>query len=321
MSGILVFSEKQNLVCELLGKARQVADKNGMEVAAVHLGDSIPDDAADLGTWGADKFYVVTSPLLTGLNPETYSDALAAVITEVAPDLILVGATKPGLEISARVAGRLGLGCASFCIDFEFDAERYVIAKCMIYSGTGMNIYKITTRPAMATVSPAVFEAAKSGETAAEVTAISAVIREPAMTIVEFKEKAAASVRWEDAPMIVDVGQGMNDKSDLHIAEELATMFNGQVACTRPVSSERDWFPEWLGLSGKKIHADLCVTLGVSGSIQHVVGIRDAKTIVAVNNDENAGIFSQADYGVVADLHEFVPEFIATLKAHSAKLT
>ena len=120
--------------------------------------------------------------------------------------------------------------------------------------------------------------------------------------------------------MIVDVGQGMKEKADLVMAEELAALFEGQVACTRPVSSERDWFPDWLGLSGKRIHADLCVTLGVSGSIQHVVGIRDAKTIVAVNNDENAGIFSQADYGVVADLHEFVPAFITALRAHSAKL-
>jgi electron transfer flavoprotein alpha subunit len=190
----------------------------------------------------------------------------------------------------------------------------------MIYSGTGMNTYKIKTKPAMATVAPAAFEAAEGGGMAAEVTAITAAIREPAMAIVEFKEKAAAGVRWEDAPMIVDVGQGMNEKSDLKIAEELAAMFDGQVACTRPVSSERDWFPEWLGLSGKKIHADLCVTLGVSGSIQHVVGIRDAKTIVAVNNDENAGIYSQADYGIVADLHDFVPAFIASLKERSAEL-
>jgi electron transfer flavoprotein alpha subunit len=141
------------------------------------------------------------------------------------------------------------------------------------------------------------------------------------MTILEYKEKAAAGVRWEDAPMIVDVGQGMNEKSDLAMAEELAALFDGQVACTRPIASERDWFPEWLGLSGKKVHADLCVTLGVSGSIQHVVGIRDSKTIVAVNNDENAGIFSQADYGVVADLHQFVPALIAALQARSAKLT
>ena len=319
MSGILLFSEKQNLTRELLAKARQVADKNGLSVAAVYLGVSIPENIAELGAWGADTIFTVESPLLAGLNPETFTDALAGVIAQVQPDLVLVGATKPGLEISARVAARLDMGCASFCVDFDLDADNFVIAKCMIYSGVGMNTYKIKTNPAMVTVSPGLFTAHETGGVA-KVTAVDVSINPPAMTIVAYKEKAAAGIRWEDAPMIVDVGQGMKEKADLALAEELAAVFEGQVACTRPVSSERDWFSEWLGLSGKKIHADLCVTLGVSGSVQHVVGIRDAKTIVAVNIDENAGIFTQADYGVVADLHEFVPVFITALKARSAEL-
>lgn len=319
MSGILIFSEKQQVIRELLGKARQVADEKETAVSALHLGESIPENLAELGTWGADAVYTVASPLLAGLNPETYTDALAGVIEQLNPDLVLVGATKPGLEISARVAARLSMGCASFCVDFDLDDDNFVTAQCMIYSGMGKNTYKIKTQPAMAIVSPAVFMAVETGGVA-EVTAVDVTIKAPAMTVLEYKEKAAASVRWEDAPMIVDVGQGMSEKENLAIAEELAALFEGQVACTRPISSERDWFPEWLGLSGKKVHADLCVTLGVSGSIQHVVGIRDSKTIVAVNSDENAGIFSQADYGVVADLHEFVPALVAALKARSAKL-
>lgn len=319
MSGILIYSEKKNLVRELLGRARQVAEEKVTPLAVVSLGETVPADVAELGAWGANTVYTVADPLLVGLNPETYTDALAGVIEQVNPDMVLIGATKPGLEISARVAARLGLGCASFCVDFDLDDDSYVTAQCMIYSGVGMNTYKIKTKPAMATVAPAVFSPVETGGEA-EVTSLDIPINLPQMTIVEYKEKAAAGVRWEDAPMIVDVGQGMNEKSDLKIAEELASLFDGQVACTRPISSERDWFPEWLGLSGKKIHADLCVTLGVSGSIQHVVGIRDAKTIVAVNKDENAGIFSQADYGIVADLHEFVPQFIAVLKERSAEL-
>lgn len=319
MSGILVYSEKQQIIHELLGKARQVADEKGMTVAAVYLGESVPEDAVALGAWGADTVYTVADPLLVGLNPETYTDALAGVIAEVKPDLVLVGATKSGLEISARTAARLGAGIASFCVNFDFDADSLVTAQCMIYSGVGMNTYQIKTKPAMVTVAPAVFEAVEQGGQA-EVKAVDVSIQQPAMTIVEYKEKAAAGVRWEDAPMIVDVGQGMKEKSDLALAEELAALFDGQVACSRPVSSERDWFPEWLGLSGRKVHAELCVALGISGSIQHVVGIRDSKTIIAINNDEGAGIFSQADYGVVADLHEFVPVLVAALKARSAKL-
>lgn len=319
MSGILVFSEKQNLVRELLGKARQVADARGISVSAVYLGESTPENLEGLGAWGANSVYSVQNPLLVGLNPETFTDALAGVIAQVKPDLVLVGATKPGLEISARAAARLGAGCASFCVDFDLDADNYITAQCMIYSGVGMNTYKIKSKPALVTAAPAVFSAVETGG-AAEVTPLEVAINPPRMKVVEYKEKAAAGASWEDAPMIVDVGQGMKDKSYLEIAGELASLFDGQVACTRPVSSERDWFPEWLGLSGKKIHADLCITLGVSGSIQHVVGIRDAKTIIAVNNDENAGIFSQADYGIVADLHEFVPALIAAFRTRSAGL-
>ncbi len=318
MAGILVYSEKQQLVRELLGKARQIADEKGTAVAAVYLGESIPADVAEFGDWGADTVYTVASPLLVGLNPETYTDALAGVIEQVEPDLVLVGATKSGLEISARVAARLGAGVASFCVDFSLD-HGFVTADCMIYSGVGKNTYKIKTQPALATVNAAVFTAVETGGVA-KVTAVDAAIKEPALKIIEYKEKAAAGVKWEDAPMIVDVGQGMNSQDDLPIAESLAALFDGQVACSRPVSSERDWFPEWLGLSGKRVHADLTVTLGISGSVQHVVGIRDSKTIIAVNTDENAGIFSQADYGVVADLHEFVPIFTDVLKAKSAKL-
>lgn len=320
MSGILVYSEKLSVARELLGKARQVADEKGTTVSVVYLGEAVPEDVAVLGAWGANSVYVVESPLLVGLNPETYTDALSGVIEQVQPDLVLIGATKPGLELSARIAARLDAGCASFCVDFDLDAENCVTVQCMIYSGVGMNTYKIKTQPAVATVAPAVFAAVESGGVA-ELVAVDVPIEPPAMSVIEYKEKAAAGVRWEDAPMIVDVGQGMKERSDLLIAEELASLFEGQVACTRPVSSERDWFPDWLGLSGKRIHADLCVTLGVSGSIQHVVGIRDSQTIVAVNNDENAGIFSQADYGVVADLHEFVPAFVGALKTRSAKLS
>ncbi|PIE80410.1 MAG: electron transfer protein subunit alpha [Chloroflexi bacterium] len=318
MSGILVYSEKPQLLRELLGKARQVATEMGTDVAVAYLGESVPETAADLGNWGADTVYTVTSPLLVGLHPEPYTDALAGIVEQMKPELVLVGATKPGLEISARTAARLGVGLASFCVDFRWQDGCFT-ADCMIYSGVGKNSYKITTKPAIATVNAAVFTPTETGG-AAQVTAVDVTINPPSMKIVEYKAKAAAGVRWEDAPMIVDVGQGMNQKEDLGLAQELADLFAGQVACSRPVSSERDWFPEWLGLSGKRIHADLCVTLGISGSIQHVVGIRDSKTIVAINIDENAGIFSQADYGVVADLHKFVPILTAALKTKSAKL-
>ena len=101
--------------------------------------------------------------------------------------------------------------------------------------------------------------------------------------------------------------------------EELAALLDGQVSCSRPVSSDRDWFPEWLGLSGAQLSPELCITVGISGAIQHVIGIRDSKLIVAVDSDPDSAMLSQADYGVNADLYEFVPALIEAIKARSVK--
>lgn len=119
----------------------------------------------------------------------------------------------------------------------------------------------------------------------------------------------------EDAQVVVDVGQGLRREEDLTMVRELADVLGGQVACTRPVSSERGWFPEWLGLSGRRVSPRLCITLGVSGAIQHFVGIRDSKVIVAVDSREDSAMLAQSDFGVLADLYEFVPALTQALKA------
>lgn len=321
--GLLVFSEEPTVQRELLGRAQEAQ----LAVGAVVLDGADGATGHDLGQWGADTIYVVSDPLLAQFNPETYADGLATVIEEVQPLLVLVGATKPGLEVAGRVAQRLDLGCASWCVDFSIDHESGgVTAECMIFSGVGKSTYRIHTTPAVATVAPGVFapspndnssEPLSNDDAAADIVFIAATIREPAMRVVARKGKMSAGRRLEDARAIVDVGQGLEKKEDLELAEILASLLGGQVACTRPISSERDWFPEWLGLSGKKLSPDLCVTLGVSGAIQHVIGIRDSKIIVAINNDEGAGIFMQADYGVVADLYAFVPALTEAIKART----
>ena len=118
---------------------------------------------------------------------------------------------------------------------------------------------------------------------------------------------------------MVDIGQGVETEADLELVRSLCNLLGGEMGCTRPIASERDWLPDWLGLSGAKVSPELCLAVGVSGQIQHIVGIRDSRVIAAVNSDENATIFTQADYGVVADLKEFVPVLIDRIKARGVK--
>ncbi len=316
--GILVFSENQNLARELLSKARQVADAQGLTVSMALFGESVPTEGAEYALWNVDTICTVQNPLLNDSNPEACTTALAGVIDRLQPALVLVGASKFGLEVSARLAERLNAGCASWCVDFEVDADsKTVTTQCMVFSGQGITTYKIRTRPALATVSAGVFEALDGAARDVSILPLDVEIETPMLTVVENKEKMAAGRRLEDAPVIVDVGMGVKERADLEMMEELANLLQGQVACSRPVSSDRDWFPEWLGLSGAQLSPELCITVGVSGAIQHMIGIRDSKVIVAVNSDENAGIFMQADYGVNMDLYEFVPALIEVVKSRS----
>ncbi|MBT4291080.1 electron transfer flavoprotein subunit alpha/FixB family protein, partial [bacterium] len=192
--------------------------------------------------------------------------------------------------------------------------------ECMIYSGIGVNTYRLQTKPAMVTVSGGVFEAIEASGKTAEVVPVSVDIQAPKLTVIEEKGKRAVGKRLEDAPVIVDVGQGFKEREDVGMADELAELLSGQVSCSRPISSERDWFPEWIGLSGAQLSPDLCFTVGTSGAIQHMIGIRNSNIIVAVNNDEYAGSHYQADYGVVADLYEFLPALIEAIKKRSVQL-
>ncbi len=304
---ILVFSEKPQLLRELIGEARCKVDPLGWRVAAVVLGK----DVSALINLGADVLYQIDADVH---NPETVTTALSAAVAQVQPAVFLVGATKLGLEVAPRVAERLDAGYAAWATGFEVNIET-TTAQCMLYTGTGVATYNFKPGPVVLTVAQGVFESQPTQEKLAEVFLLEAPAVASKLTIVEYKPKQANGARLEEAWLVVDVGQGVKQREDLQMVQTLASLLDGQLACSRPVASDRDWFPEWLGLSGAKIKPELCLTVGVSGAIQHIVGIRDSRLIAAVNMDEGAAIFAQADYGVVADLYEFLPALTERIKA------
>ena len=312
---ILVFSENPYALKELLGKASQVAGSLGWKVMAMPWGDQ-----ALAAAQGMDELCKVSNAQEYKSDSQAGAAALSAAIKEYQPGVVLFGATKVGMDVAARVADRLQVAYATWVVDFSIaESTGSVTAKGVMYSGNAIATYEFKSGVALLGTAPGVYEAVEAGSSNPVVYDLAVDFGAPTLKILEMKEKAATGARLEEAKLVVDVGQGVKEKSDLDSIRELAEMLDGQLACSRPIASDRDWFPEWLGLSGKKIKPELCLTLGISGSIQHIVGIRESRVIASVNSDENAGIFSQADYGIIGDLYEFLPAFKERLNARGVK--
>ncbi len=317
---ILTYSENPALLGELVGKARQVASELGWSVSALILKATDDGNAQNAIPAGVDSVYAVTDERLKEFHPDAFTDALCGVLSQVRPQLVLIGATKQGLEIAPRAAERIKAGYAAWVVDFRVQKEPVqVTAKCMLYSGVGAGVYRFHTDTAVLTSAPGVFSPPAPEGKPARVVPVQVSFHPSRLSILGYQARGAGSSRLEEAKAIVDVGQGVKQKEDLAMIEPLVELFGAQLAGSRPVASDRDWFPEWLGLSGKKVSPELCVTIGLSGAVQHIIGIRDSRLIVAVNSDEGAPIFFQADYGVVADLYAFLPAFIERLKARGAR--
>jgi electron transfer flavoprotein alpha subunit len=316
----LVSSDDASTLKELTGKARQIAASLGWGVAVLPLRQNLTLDANDLGLAGADIFYRLEGSMQPDGNPENSTAILAQVIRKVQPALVLVGATKQGMEVAPRAAERLGIGYGAWAVEVEVDpATRHTTAHCGLYTGQGLAIYRFQTAPTLLTVAQGVFKPQNFPGRDVEEIGLTVPLVAPRMQVDDYHPKEKGSSRIEEARAVVDVGQGVKQREDLAMLSALAECLDGQLACSRPIASDRDWFPEWLGLSGKKISPEICLAVGISGAVQHIIGIRDSRVIVAVNNDENAGVFSQVDYGVVADLYAFLPVLLERMKSRNIR--
>ena len=220
--------------------------------------------------------------------------------------LLLVGATKLGLEVAPRVAERCGAGYAAWVLGVAFDPTTGgTTASCVLYAGVGVAEYRFSTARAVLTIGDACSRPSMTPGRVAHAELGSPA--RPSPTTVLRHRQGRERPAWSTARLVVDCGHGPGELEDLEQVQSLAALLDAQLACSRPLASDRDWFSDWLGLSGAKIKPELCLTIGISGAVQHLIGIRNARLIAAVNNDEDAAIFSQADIGVVADLHEFLP--------------
>lgn len=314
---ILVFSENTALLAELIGKAQQAARPLGWEVTALLCDEPAP--GTDQALAGASVVYRPSQPV-SSFDPVAVTGLLCRVIAEKRPALVLIGATRLGLEAAPRAAERIQADYAAWVTGFDISPDDSSIsASTMLYSGVGSADYHFQSPTVILTAAQGVFEAhAGEGNPPACVTVDYQPEASP-VKVTGYSDKPAGGASLEQAEIVIDLGQGVKPDDDRALINELAGLLGGQLACTRPVASERNWFPDWLGLSGMKVSPKLCLTLGVSGAIQHIIGIRSAQQIVSVNNDEGSAIFSQSDYGITADLYEFLPVLVERIKARGVR--
>ncbi len=314
--GIWVYSENRDLILELLGKGSELASKLHTQLTAVMLGHDVKDQAKELVGYGAQKVIVVDNQQLKEFQVESYLSALTQLTQEHKPELLLIGSTKRGKELAARLAARLNVGCVPDCLELKVDDQGSLVAERIVYGGNAIVTQVFRIKPQIVTVPRRRFEKLEyKAESQGEVIDESELQLDPAKTeIVEVKPVETVETKIEEARVVIGGGRGFDKKEDFKILDELAQILGGQVGYTRPLAEDRKWFKEWVGLSGHAISPELYIACGISGVIQHVAGIRDSKVIVAINKDPEAPIMEMADYIVIGDLYEIVPALSEALR-------
>ena len=303
---------------ELLGKARELADKIGHPVQALFLGSGIGDKAHELLHYGVDQVYVVDSPELLDFKIESYAAAFEAYINQIKPSAILVGATSVGRQLAPRVAARFKTGLTADCTILDIHENTDLVQIRPAFGGNIMaEILTTRTRPQMATVRYKVMNAPERSEEAKgeiiplEVPADKLKARMEVLGIIK-KEKQKTI---ENAEVLVVAGRGIKKVEDLAMIRELADLLGGDVACTRPLC-EAGWMEaaHQIGLSGRTVRPKLIITCGVAGAIQFVAGMNNSEQVVAINSDPEAAIFKVANYALVGDIYEIIPQLIENIK-------
>ncbi len=314
MAGVWIFAENHEQTLELLNIGRQLAAEMGTTVSALLCRGH--DRADDYINRGADEVLLLP-PLADTQSLDAYIPVICEEAKKADPNIILLCATSRGKDLAARIAARLNAGLCSGCTAFKYDAEsKTLIMERLAYGGAAVQKVTCVTRPVMAAIPPKTFEPAAHEEGRRGQVRELPGLASSTLKVIERKMKERQVTDITEARVVISVGRGIDKKEDIDLARQLADILGGEIACTRPISEELHWLPEELciGLSGVQVKPEFYLGIGVSGQVQHVTGIRNAKVIAAINRDENAPIFKAADFGIVGDLYDVVPKLIAELK-------
>ena len=318
-------NEPKNVGLELLNEAKRMAGECGQEVWAMVIGSDNKKCIEEAAAYGADKVVSVEGPEFEHYGTEAYSEAVITLINKHKPSAILFGATFNGRDLGPKVACHMHTGLTADCTELEIDKDGVVTWIRPALGGNLMgHIYCPNTRPQMGTVRPAVFKKGERQE-GRKVPVINEKIeiKEDALRtkFIEFVQTVEeGAVRIEDANIIVAGGRGLAKAENFKLLEDLADALGGVVAGSRK-TVDAGWMPvsRQVGQTGKTVSPDIYVAVGISGAIQHLVGMENSGIIIAINNDPDAPIFEIASYGIVGDLFEVVPALTAAIKDAKSK--
>ena len=322
--GVWVFAEQREgqlnkVSLELLGKAQELGAALGQSVCAVLLGDGVEGLSSRLIEHGAETVHLVEHKGLKDFRTNAYTQALEELVKQHKPNILLMGATHLGRDLAPRVSRRVGVGLTADCTELSIDSqERILLQTRPAFGGNVMaTIANRYSRPQMATVRPGVMEALRKPGAKGKVVKqqVSLAEKEIGTRVLELVREKKKRANLSEAKVIVAGGRGVGDAGGFRILEELAAVLGGELAGTR-VAVEEGWIPadRQVGQTGQSVRPELYVACGISGAIQHRAGMMNSRYIIAVNKDPRAPIFQVADWGIVGDLHEVVPEMIQQFK-------
>lgn len=296
---ILVFAERSAALAELCSGARSL----GTQVEAIVIGT--PAIAVD-----ADKIYSI--PVQVDGMLEDYTESIAAIIENVSADILLVEPTKRCKMIAGRLAAIKGASVITDIMEISASLE----TKRMVYGGVAICKEKAVRGITIAMVGPGVLAPSAAAPIQSQVEVTTYVEPSIKIKVVSRQQKPKVSVNLPSAKRVIGVGRGIGNEADLAMVREFADLIGGEVGCSRPIAEAEKWLPKeaYIGVSGLMLSPEVYIAVGISGQIQHMVGVNRAKTVIAINKDKNAPIFKQADYGIVGDLYKVLPALVNQLK-------
>jgi electron transfer flavoprotein alpha subunit len=308
---------------ETLAAAQQIAGETKSRLAAIVIGKGVAALAGELAATKVDEVLLVEHDLLAAYTPDGYTLALQQVFAQAKPDLVLLPHTYQVRDFAPKLAASLGKGMIGDCVAYRHENGKLIFVRQMFQGKTMADVVFEGAPPWFATFQAGAFRAdlVAQGASKAPVTQVPVELHAEQIRTkpLEVFREAKQAVDLTQAPILVAVGRGIKAPENIPMAEKLARLLGGELAASRPICDE-GWLPmdRQIGSSGQTVAPKLYLALGISGAIQHVVGMKGSRTIVAINKDQNAPIFEVADYGIVGDLFEIVPALTEELEKNKS---